>query len=158
MTNSVGPTLAIGERAARLRGAVPTLLLLLGLVVASLVSGGIDGLRLASPDRSHVDQLRAAIGDLPDGALVLIACDADLGTYPEIRATTRAAIDDLAARGARLAIVNQDKASVLARAKGQTAIVELNDPSADVKYYQVAADGSPPRDSGRHRHRHWEPR
>ena len=106
MTNSVGPTLAIGERAARLRGAVPTLLLLLGLVVASLVSGGIDGLRLASPDRSHVDQLRAAIGDLPDGALVLIACDADLGTYPEIRATTRAAIDDLAARGARLAIVS----------------------------------------------------
>ena len=52
-------------------------------------------------------------------------------------------LTNAAREGARLAIVNQDKASVLARAKGQTAIVELNDPSADVHYYQVAADGSP---------------
>ena len=106
MMNNPGPTLATGERAAQLRRAIPTLLLLVALVGASLLSGAVDGLRLTSPDRSRVDQLRAVIGDLPDDALVLIACDADLGTYPEIRATTRAAIHDLSARGVRLAIVS----------------------------------------------------
>ena len=50
--------------------------------------------------------MRNAIDNLPDGALVLVAFDADLGTYPEIRATTRSAIDDLRAHGARLAIVS----------------------------------------------------
>jgi hypothetical protein len=105
MTNSAPPLLG-GEAAARLRLAAPALLLLVLLVVASLLSAGISGLELASPDRSRVDQLRAAIADLPDGALVLIAFDADLGTYPEIRAATRAAIDDLATHGAQLAIVS----------------------------------------------------
>jgi hypothetical protein len=52
-------------------------------------------------------------------------------------------LTNAAREGARLAIVNQDKASVLNRAKGQTAIVELDDPSADVHYYQVADDGTP---------------
>jgi hypothetical protein len=50
--------------------------------------------------------MRLAIGDLPDGALVLVAVDADLGTYPEIRAATRVAIDDLVAHDARPAIVS----------------------------------------------------
>ncbi|HEY8921443.1 MAG TPA: hypothetical protein VIN32_02320 [Candidatus Limnocylindria bacterium] len=95
-----------GETVVRLRRAAPAMLLLLTLGVASLLSGSTGGLRLASPDRSHADQLRRAIAELPSGALVLIACDADLGTYAEIRATTRAAIDDLAAHGARLAIVS----------------------------------------------------
>jgi hypothetical protein len=94
------------ERAARLRRAAPALILLLLLVVASLLSNGIGWLRLASPDRSRVDQLRRAIGDLPNDALVLIAFDADLGTYPEIRAATRVAIDDLMAHDARPAIVS----------------------------------------------------
>ena len=94
------------ERLAGLRRAAPVLLLLLALVAASLISASTLGLRLASPDRSRVDQLRLAIGNLPDDALVLIACDADLGTYPEIRATTRVAIDDLADHRARLAIVS----------------------------------------------------
>jgi hypothetical protein len=106
MTNRALPTLVSEERIARLRRAAPVLFLLLALAVASLLSGSTGGLRLASPDRSHVDQLRKVIGELPSGALVLIACDADLGTYAEIRATTRAAIDDLAAHGARLAIVS----------------------------------------------------
>ncbi|MEP7040117.1 MAG: hypothetical protein ABI864_00930 [Chloroflexota bacterium] len=105
MTSSQQP-LVTAERLASLRRAAPVLLLLLVLVAASLVSAGTHGLRLASPDRSRVDQLRLAIGNLPDDALVLIACDADLGTYPEIRATTRVAIDDLAAHQARLAIVS----------------------------------------------------
>jgi hypothetical protein len=106
MTNSALPTLVSDERIARLRRAAPVLFLLLALAVASLLSGSSGGLQLASPDRSHVDQLRKVIGELPSGALVLIACDADLGTYAEIRATTRAAIDDLAAHDARLAIVS----------------------------------------------------
>ena len=106
MTNSERPVLMTDEQMAGLRRAAPALLLVLLLAVASLLSAGIGGLRLASPDRSHVDQLRLAIGNLPDGALVLIGFDADLGTYPEIRATTRVAIDDLAAHDARLAIVS----------------------------------------------------
>lgn len=106
MTTSDGQSLLSAERAAGLRRAAPALLLLLALMVATLLSDGIGGLRLASPDRSRVDQLRQAILNLPDEALVLIACDADLGTYPEIRATTRVAIDDLAAHAARLAIVS----------------------------------------------------
>jgi hypothetical protein len=106
MTNSPSPTIVSDEAVARLRRAAPALVLLLALAVASLLSGSVGGLRLASLDRSHVDQMRTAISDLPDGALVLIAFDADLGTYAEIRATTRSAIDDLAAHGARLAIVS----------------------------------------------------
>jgi hypothetical protein len=106
MTNSVGPALLDTERVARLRRAAPALLLLLLLVVASLLSNGTGGLQLASPDRSRVDQLRRAIGDLPNDALVLIAFDADLGTYPEIRAATRVAIDDLVAHDTRLAMVS----------------------------------------------------
>jgi hypothetical protein len=94
------------ELEARLRRAAPALGLVLLLAVASLLPVGADALRLASPDRSRVDQLRRAIGDLPTSALVLVAFDADLGTYPEIRAATRAAIDDVAAHGAQLAIVS----------------------------------------------------
>ncbi len=89
MTNSDAPTLVSADRIAGLRRAAPALLLLLALVVASLLPTDTGRLRLADPDRTHLDQLRLAIGGLPEGALVLIACDADLGTYPEIRAATR---------------------------------------------------------------------
>ncbi len=106
MTNSASGPDVSDEAFARLRRAAPALALLLALAVASLLSGSIGGLRLASPDRSRVDQMRSAIGNLPDGALVLVAFDADLGTYAEIRATTRSAIEDLVAHGARLAIVS----------------------------------------------------
>jgi hypothetical protein len=106
MTNSASGPVVSDEAFARLRRAAPALALLLALAVASLLSGSTGGLRLASPDRLRVDQMRTAIGDLPDGALVLVAFDADLGTYAEIRATTRSAIDDLVAHGARLAIVS----------------------------------------------------
>jgi Flp pilus assembly protein TadG len=44
--------------------------------------------------------------------------------------------------GVRLAIVNQDQASIIARAKGATAIVELDDPSVNVTYYQMNDDGT----------------
>ncbi|MHB8959779.1 MAG: TadE/TadG family type IV pilus assembly protein [Candidatus Limnocylindrales bacterium] len=48
-----------------------------------------------------------------------------------------------AREGARLAIVNQDSASIIAHAQSESAMVELNTPSVDVNFYQVAADGTP---------------
>ena len=107
MTTDDAPAESRPAAPTRLRRAAPALILLLLLAGASLVPAATQsGLRLASPDRSRVDQLRLAIGDLAIGSLVLVACDADLGTYPEIRAATRAALADLAGHGAQLAIVS----------------------------------------------------
>lgn len=108
MTSSPSPSPGRAAMLGGLRRAAPALLLLLLLGVAWLVPIGANdpGLRLASPDRSHVDGLRLVIDALPDNALVLVACDADLGTYAEIRAATRAALTDLAGHGAQLAIVS----------------------------------------------------
>jgi hypothetical protein len=50
--------------------------------------------------------MRAAFAALPEAALVLVGLDADLGTYPEIRVAVRAALSDLLARDARLAVVS----------------------------------------------------
>ena len=44
--------------------------------------------------------------------------------------------------GVRLAIVNQDTASIIARAKSQTQIIELSDPSVAIDFWQVNIDGS----------------
>jgi hypothetical protein len=52
------------------------------------------------------DDLHVAIGGLPDQPLVLVDMDPDLGTYPEIRYATRAALADLFAVGARVAMVS----------------------------------------------------
>jgi Flp pilus assembly protein TadG len=52
-------------------------------------------------------------------------------------------LTNAAREGARIAIVNQDVASIVSRAEGQSAIVELNVPNVTVNFYQVAADGSP---------------
>jgi len=96
------------EDIARLRRALPTAALLLVLAGSFFVVAPGDDrvLRLPTPDRSRVDGMRVAIGDLPVGGLVLVALDADLGTYAEIRAATRAALADLDAHGARLAVVS----------------------------------------------------
>jgi Flp pilus assembly protein TadG len=53
-------------------------------------------------------------------------------------------LTNAAREGARLAIVNQDMPSIIARAKGQTAIAELNVPNVTVNFYQVQqVDGMP---------------
>lgn len=109
-TTSPAPALRrsrVATLRAGLRRSAPVLLLLL-LAGAWLVPqrAGDTTLRLASSDRSHVNQLLAVIGNLPINALVLVAFDADLGTYPEIRAATRALLSDLAAHGDRTAIVS----------------------------------------------------
>jgi hypothetical protein len=135
MTNS-NPPVVSAESGARLRRAAPALLLLLLLAVASLLSEGTGELRLAAADRSHVDQLRRAIAELPSEALVLIACDADLGTYAEIRATTRAAIDDLTAHGARLAIVSftAEGRAIAAAERDRMARATAGEPPVDLGF------------------------
>jgi hypothetical protein len=52
-------------------------------------------------------------------------------------------LTNAAREGARFAIVNQYKPSIIQRAKDQTAITELNAPNVDVYFYQVKNDGSP---------------
>ncbi len=51
-------------------------------------------------------------------------------------------LTNAAREGARIAIVNQDKPSIIARAKSQTAIVELDNPSVSVGFWQVTVNGS----------------
>lgn len=94
------------------RGLLPAWLwpvLLVGvLAVALLLEGLVPAGRLqtANPDRSEADAVAEAFAALPQGALVLVAMDPDLGTYPEIRGTVRAALADLLERGASLALVS----------------------------------------------------
>ncbi len=52
-------------------------------------------------------------------------------------------LTNAAREGARLAIVNQDKATIIQRAKDQTAITELNAPNVDVNFWQTNEDGTP---------------
>jgi Flp pilus assembly protein TadG len=52
-------------------------------------------------------------------------------------------LTNAAREGARIAIVNQYEPSIIKRAKDQTAIVELSDPSVAIDFYQVNADGTP---------------
>lgn len=52
-------------------------------------------------------------------------------------------LTNAAREGARMAIVNQYKPSIIDRAKSQTAIVELDAPNVSVDFWQVAADGTP---------------
>jgi len=89
-------------------GVIGLALLLLVLAAAVLVRPGEDaGLQLANPDPERVREVRLLFErDLPPNALVLVGMDADLGTYPEIRAASRAAFADLLSRGARLAFVS----------------------------------------------------
>jgi hypothetical protein len=52
-------------------------------------------------------------------------------------------LTNAAREGARMAIVNQDTATIIADAKAATATVELNDPSVQIGFYEMADDGSP---------------
>ena len=56
-------------------------------------------------------------------------------------------LTNAAREGARHAIVNQDIPTIVERAKSQTAIVELDDPSVTVAFYQVQQDGKPDLDN-----------
>jgi hypothetical protein len=94
-------------RPTRRIGLAPVALVAI-LGVAIFMRPGDDGgaVQLATPDRSRVNEMRAAMAALPDAPLVLVGLDPDLGTYPEIRPAVRAALDDLLARGSSLAFVS----------------------------------------------------
>jgi hypothetical protein len=84
-------------------------LLLVGvLALALLLEGAVPGdlLRAANPDRSAATGLADAIDAVDQDGMVLVAMDPDLGTYPEIRATVRAAMDQIRGHGARIAVVS----------------------------------------------------
>jgi Flp pilus assembly protein TadG len=52
-------------------------------------------------------------------------------------------LTNAAREGARLAIVNQDTASIVSRAEKESAMIELDVPNVTVNFYQVATDGTP---------------
>lgn len=51
-------------------------------------------------------------------------------------------LTNAAREGVRLAIVNQDEDTIVARAKSQTAIVELDTPAVEVDFWETADDGT----------------
>ena len=94
--------------------------------------------RHARPERRRGQALVEFALVLPIFLLILVALF-DLGRAVFAYNT----LTNAAREGVRLAIVNQDTASIIARAKSQTAIIELSDPSVDIDFWQV--------NDGRHR-------
>ncbi|HEX3219780.1 MAG TPA: hypothetical protein VHU77_07130 [Candidatus Limnocylindria bacterium] len=86
-------------------GWVGLLLLIAAAILVGPASSG-SALAVANPDRSAADGVTATLGNLPQSSLVLVAMDADLGTYPEIRPATHAVMADLLSRGATLGFVS----------------------------------------------------
>ncbi len=85
------------------------LLALLALAVvlpAPAAPGAGDPIALANPDDAAAATFGAALADVPANGSVLVDVDADLGTYPEIRYATRAALADALGRGLSLAFVS----------------------------------------------------
>jgi Flp pilus assembly protein TadG len=94
--------------------------------------------QLRRPHRSRGQGLVEFALVLPLFVLLLVAIF-DLGRAVFAYNT----LTNAAREGARIAIVNQYKPSIIARAKQQTQIVELNDPSVQVDFYQTNVDGTP---------------
>jgi hypothetical protein len=91
------------------RGTGLAWLLLLVLLTAAVLASPADrspGVVLANPDGAAMTGLQGVLDDLPGDSIVLVALDADLGTYPEIRPAVRAACEDLLRRGSALAFVS----------------------------------------------------
>jgi hypothetical protein len=92
------------DRRALLERIAP-LLLLVALGVTWLVPIG-SWLDLAPSASDSTASWDATLDELPAAPIVLVAFDADVGTYAEIRPTVRAALADLLAREGRLAFVS----------------------------------------------------
>lgn len=71
--------------------------------------------------------------------LVLFFAIFDLGSA----VFTFNSLTNAAREGARLAIVNQDSASIIARAETQVSVAEINAPNVSIDFYQQAPDGTP---------------
>lgn len=52
-------------------------------------------------------------------------------------------LTNAAREGARLAIVNQDEASIIQRAEGQVFVAEIDAPNVTIGYYEANDDGTP---------------
>lgn len=84
-------------------GWLLVLALLATAVVADRLSGGS---LLPPPESTGAAGAVVALRGVSAGDQVLVAMDADLGTYPEIRPAVRAALADLAGRGATLGFLS----------------------------------------------------
>lgn len=71
--------------------------------------------------------------------LLLFMGIVDLGTA----VFTYNSLTNAAREGARLAIVNQDTASIISRAERQVSIAEITAPNVTINFYQEAVNGSP---------------
>lgn len=94
----------MSDRRALLARAAPALLLL--LVAGGVLAGAGGEGRLANADPTASNEMTTALDSLPADPAVLVAFDADLGTYAEIRPTVRTLLADLLGRGAQLALVS----------------------------------------------------
>jgi hypothetical protein len=98
--------------------------------------------RLRPGERSAGQSMAEFALVLPVFVLVLVALfDLGRGVFAYNTLT------NAAREGARLAIVNQDIPLIVRRAKSQTQIVELNDPSVTVAFYQMQENGEPDLDN-----------
>lgn len=93
----------MSRRALLLRGAP---LVLVALLAAATLLPLDDVLRLESGDEVEGARWNDALDGLPEEAGILVAFDADLGTYAEIRPTVRVLLADLLERRAGLAWVS----------------------------------------------------
>ena len=71
--------------------------------------------------------------------LLLFMVVMDLGTA----VFTYNSLTNAAREGARLAVVNQDSASVIQRAENQVSVGEINAPNVTIGFYQAATNGAP---------------
>jgi Flp pilus assembly protein TadG len=71
--------------------------------------------------------------------LLLFMAVMDFGTA----VFTYNSLTNAAREGTRLAVVNQDSASVILRAQRQVSIAEIRAPSVSIDYYQQNIDGTP---------------
>lgn len=94
----------MSDRRALLARFAP-LALIVGLA-AAILAGLDDRLMLESADDGPARAMATAFDAVPDGGMVLVGFDPDIGTYAEIRPTVRAVLADLLNRGATLAIVS----------------------------------------------------
>lgn len=104
MSGETAPTPRIRRRPSRAVLAPFALLAL--LAVAIVLPDPSPAVTLDNPDRTAVSGFRASLAALPADPLVLIAFDADFGTYPEITYATRSIFDQLNAAGASLAFIS----------------------------------------------------
>jgi hypothetical protein len=97
-----------GPRRPRLSGGLRTGIPVLAILVLLAIASFVPGVNLVSGGSADAPgrDLQAVISRLPAGAPVVVDIDADLGTYPEIRYATRAALASLMRQGADLAIVS----------------------------------------------------